>query len=1075
MEELLPAVVAVVVTTGSAPGLEATVASLVAQDYPELSTLVVVNGEPEDIPSRVAAISPSIFLHQIEINRGFAAACNEAAVITEGATYYLFCHDDVALKPTCVTRLVEAALRTNAGIVTPKIVDYNDPLVLVHVGQTSDRFGAVRDRIEEGEIDHGQQDLERDVFVAPGGVTLVRADLFTTLRGFDPLMPSLGEDLDLCWRAQVAGARIIVAPLAIARHRQSLARGERSITAVGTKGLSRQDLQRRHQLFTVLSGWGWRYGPTTIMMLVLLDVVEFGISIVGRDTDRAGAIIGSWRWNLIHLRRLRQRRRDLAEIRVLSDKDLHRLMVPGASRLRQFFITVLREGYDRARGVLPHDFGDELVEGDQTGVGFGVAFSESDEFDEIAESEGLIARRKPSRWLTSFRSQAILVSLFAIGWFIGARNLVATHLPFIGRLLPLDSWWSNWRHFFASWAPNGVGTGTPGMPGYGILGFAGTFVFGRMGVLPRLALILAVPVGVIGISRMLRQRVSNRSRVLALVATIGFPVGLNAIANGRIDLLVLIALLPFIVRRLFDQLEVPLFRLGQFGDYVPFGHRGWRTTMLGQRMVLVMLVALAGAFVPAVAVDVGIVIVAVSLARWWNSEPAQGVRPWALLGSVLGNVAVFLLPLTLDTLFAGRRALAVFGVARAPWEAPNIGQIFKLVDGSHGVGWVGWLVPIVAIVGYGLARDIRRSAANIVMLIYFLSVAVAEASLRHWMGPFTPDPDALLALGAVAVALLVALGVSAIENDVRSSKLSWRQPAAILAVLSLALSFAPEVAAFGSGRFDMPAASVAESLAQLAPYQSGYRVLWLGDPSVLPTSGWGVAPGLELATSTNGLPSGSELFTPPDSSTSDVLINAVKRALAGQTVNLGKLLAPAGIATIVVVSSSSPTLAGVSSGQLAPPPAGLTLALNAQSDLALELQTPDVAIYGNGAFAGLVRAKNPATGVVSAAFTDQGNQGLVQPGLVYSAGLAPAGAWALEINGKAATRLTHGTWYPHFTSSITTTQSGELVMHQFPWNGLIALFTLGLWIVVWLGFGTLQRLETVTTPKAGRGRHARTS
>jgi len=41
-------------------------------------------------------------------------------------------------------------------------------MVLLHVGQTCDRFGVVHERVELGEIDHGQQDLERDVFVAPG-------------------------------------------------------------------------------------------------------------------------------------------------------------------------------------------------------------------------------------------------------------------------------------------------------------------------------------------------------------------------------------------------------------------------------------------------------------------------------------------------------------------------------------------------------------------------------------------------------------------------------------------------------------------------------------------------------------------------------------------------------------------------------------------------------------------------------------------------------------------------------------------------------------------------------------------
>jgi GT2 family glycosyltransferase len=187
--------------------------------------------------------------------------------------------------------MVEAAYRTNAGIVTPKVVAYEDPLVLLHVGQTSDRFGVVRERIEAGEIDHGQQDLERDVFVAPGGVTLVRADLFQALRGFDPLISLLGEDLDLCWRAQVAGARIVVAPLAKVAHRETIATGERMPSAIGTRRASRQDLKRRHQLFVVASGWGRRYSATTLSMLFVLDVVEIGVALIGGDTDRAGVAV----------------------------------------------------------------------------------------------------------------------------------------------------------------------------------------------------------------------------------------------------------------------------------------------------------------------------------------------------------------------------------------------------------------------------------------------------------------------------------------------------------------------------------------------------------------------------------------------------------------------------------------------------------------------------------------------------------------------------------------------------------------------------------------------------------------
>ena len=46
-------------------------------------------------------------------------------------------------------------------------------------------------------------------------------------------------------------------------------------------------------------------------------------------------------------------------------------------------------------------------------------------------------------------------------------------------------------------------------------------------------------------------------------------------------------------------------------------------------------------------------------------------------------------------------------------------------------------------------------------------------------------------------------------------------------------------------------------------------------------------------------------------------------------------------------------------------------------------------------------------------------------------------------------------------------------MHQFPLNGLIALFTLGMWAIVWLGFGWVQRLEWLFTGRRRRARGAR--
>ena len=56
------------------------------------------------------------------------------------------------------------------------------------------------------------------------------------------------------------------------------------------------------------------------------------------------------------------------------------------------------------------------------------------------------------------------------------------------------------------------------------------------------------------------------------------PLGLNMISQGRVDVLVAVAGLPFIVRRIFELMDVPGFRTQPYSEPVPFGHRGWRRT-----------------------------------------------------------------------------------------------------------------------------------------------------------------------------------------------------------------------------------------------------------------------------------------------------------------------------------------------------------------------------------------------------------------------------------------------------------------------------------------------------------------
>ena len=171
-----PAVVAVVVARDPGPWFEEVMACLADQDYPNLSILVIDAHSPEEVKPRVGrARRPGRSSGASTRIPGFGAAANEVLEVVEGAAFYLFCHDDVALAPDAVRLLVEEAFRSNAAVVGPKLVDWDDPRRLLQVGQGMDHAGYGVPLVERGELDQSQHDAVRDVFTVPGPCTLVRA------------------------------------------------------------------------------------------------------------------------------------------------------------------------------------------------------------------------------------------------------------------------------------------------------------------------------------------------------------------------------------------------------------------------------------------------------------------------------------------------------------------------------------------------------------------------------------------------------------------------------------------------------------------------------------------------------------------------------------------------------------------------------------------------------------------------------------------------------------------------------------------------------------------------------------
>jgi GT2 family glycosyltransferase len=1096
MDAQVPAVVAVVVTTDPGPWLEEALRSLAAQDYEELSVLVLSTAEDDaEVSERVGRVNPDAFVRHLPGRPGYAAASNEALGMVEGAAFFLLCHDDVALDPDAVHKLVEESFRSNAGVVSPKFVNWDDPRILLHVGMSCDKTGAVVDRITEGEFDHGQHDAVRDVFVAPGGCILVRADLFAELKGFDGGIVAMGEDLDLSWRSQVAGSRVVVAPDARVRHREAVAGGLEQLAVAGEPAgrhpVTMQSLQRRHELRAVLKCYTRLSLLRVLPQAALLAFGEVLVALLARDGERVRAVTGAWRWNLRRLTELSVLRGELAAHRLFPDAEVRRLQVRGSARLSRYFSRLSHQGLDAANAVTARER-PEVVEGQGESEGkrtvqvavltgsVGSAFSEDADFDDLDDlgrraGRDRFGRRVRAEPLSTGRQRAVAMVIAAAVIVIGTRDLVFGTLPLVGQLAPLPSWATSWHHFFSGWQSAGVGTTAPASPAFGLVGLSGTVLVGAMGTLQHVLLLGCIPLGAWGVSRCMRPLVSHRARVVAIICYLGLPLPYGALGTGRWDGLVAYALFPFIALRLARAARVTPYAVE------PGPH--WRSRPAGQVVVLGALIAVASSFAPAV-----LPMVLVTAVAWVLGSVLVGAREptWRVLVVAVQAVVVALvlaLPWVVGTALAGKGSVAIFGLPLSSATAPNWGEVIRFAIGPAARSPIAWLLVAGAALPLVIARGIRLAWAARLWLTALASWGIAFAATRGDLGSFTPSETVVLAPAALAVAACVGIGIAAFENDLSRREFGWRQLVSVGALLFVAVGLLPVLGSAVDGRWDLPSQGVEQPLAFLSsPTTQVSRVLWLGDPRALPAGGWSVQSGLAYALTPQDLPDSAQVFTPAGPGPADQVATAVKLAVAGGTVHLGRLLAPAGVHYIVVVDGLAPSMVGTTTASVsAPPPAGLNTDLLAQDDLQVVPGVLGVEVYENGADMPVTATRASALPVNASAFPSGADVtgwqpvlsslasggpavGAVPAGTLYS-GYAPAGSFALSQDGHSVAQHAAFGWAAQY--AVAAKGRATLSLSRFPFIPLGVLLELAVWVVLAIAFiGRPRRPRAVSAAPA---------
>lgn len=161
---------------------------------------------------------PRIKTIRFDRNYGFTGGYNRALFQTE-AEYYVLINSDIEVPEGWLGPMVEwMDSHPGCGICAPKMHSYLKRDKFEYAGAAGgyiDRFGYpfCRGRIlKRVETDHGQYDTHTPVFWASGACLMIRSALYRQLGGLDERFFAHQEEIDLCWRAQLAGYQVVTVP-----------------------------------------------------------------------------------------------------------------------------------------------------------------------------------------------------------------------------------------------------------------------------------------------------------------------------------------------------------------------------------------------------------------------------------------------------------------------------------------------------------------------------------------------------------------------------------------------------------------------------------------------------------------------------------------------------------------------------------------------------------------------------------------------------------------------------------------------------------------------------------------------
>lgn len=245
--------------------------SVLASSYQNKRIIVADNASSDNSVQFLKQAFPSVEILVNTQNDGFAGGYNWALNQIK-SDYYVLLNTDVEVTEQWIEPII-ALMEANKEIAAcqPKLLSFYNKHLLEYAGACGGWIDSLGYPLSRGRIfdvleeDHGQYDSIVPIFWASGAAMFVRANVYHQLGGLDAYFFAHQEEIDLCWRMQLAGYKIFACPTSTVYHvgAGTLPRGGRKVF-----------LNFRNNLLMLSKNLVWQEKLYKLPLRFLLDAIS---------------------------------------------------------------------------------------------------------------------------------------------------------------------------------------------------------------------------------------------------------------------------------------------------------------------------------------------------------------------------------------------------------------------------------------------------------------------------------------------------------------------------------------------------------------------------------------------------------------------------------------------------------------------------------------------------------------------------------------------------------------------------------------------------------------------------------